>query len=56
MSVIVNDTANQVSVVLWNKLHYAAFALKADKIESIVSRGMNSFRKDTERRLYKGPI
>lgn len=44
-----NDDSNP-SVTMHNRLTYASLALKGDKVDSILSRGINSFRKDLNRR------
>ena len=45
------NTSNP-SVTLHNKLKYAAFAMKSEKVGTIMSRGLNAFRKDLSRRAH----
>jgi hypothetical protein len=40
------------TVTMENRLNYAAFALKSASVDSIISRGANSMRKDLERRAH----
>ena len=44
--------AHNPTVTMHNKLSYAAFAMKSEKVPSIISRGMNAMRKDLERRAH----
>lgn len=43
-------TGEDISVTLHNRLSYAAAAMKSTSVDSIISRGTTSMRKDLERR------